>query len=100
MVETAIIYFGEELAAQGFRLAGVRVETPPPGEEFARFQSACAGAMVVLVSAEYAGRLPQEALEAAQLGVRPIVYVLPPGRLGEEPRGAAHRARRVLGIDS
>ena len=95
----AAVFLGSELAAQGFRLAGVRVATPSLGEELTQFRAVCAEAAVVLLAAECASRLPVEVLEAALLGTRPLVYVLPE-TLGAETRGAAQKARRVLGIES
>ena len=96
---TAAVFLGGELAAQGLRLAGVRVTTPLPGEELQEFRAACADAMVVLLDADFASRIPAELLEAALLGTRPLVYVLPE-TLGAETSGAAQKARRVLGIES
>ena len=96
-MKPAVAFIGSEIAAQGFRLAGVRVRTPSQGAELACFQAACGEADVVLMSAQCARKLPQEVLEAAQLGTRPIFMVLPDS--GVEPGGATRRARRLLGIE-
>jgi vacuolar-type H+-ATPase subunit F/Vma7 len=99
MAEVAIAFIGDEIAAQGYRLAGARAITPAPGEELASFETACTEAAVVLVTSACAARLPADLLEAARMGTRPLVLVLPSGVFGDEPYGAARKAQRLLGVE-
>ena len=100
MATAAVAFIGDEIAAQGYRLAGARISTPLPGEELACFEAACAESAVVLITSACAAQLPAETLEAACTGTRPLVLVLPSGLFGEEPYGAAQKAQRLLGADS
>ena len=100
MERLALAFVGDELAAQGYRLAGAQAITPAPGEEQAGFQTACAQARIVLLASEIAERLPPETLDAARVLKDPLVLVLPRRLFGEEPSVTAWKARRVLGLEA
>jgi len=95
-----IVFIGDELTAAGFRLAGVRVQTPAPAETTAVFAAALAEAGLVLITAEYAQALPVETLARAQRTIAPAVLVLGDirGRLPAPDAGAA--LRRQLGMEA
>ena len=100
MDRSALAFVGDELAAQGYRLAGALALTPAAGEELASFQAACTQARIVLLASEFAERLPPEVLDAARVRARPLVLVLPRGLFGDEPSATAWKARRVLGLEA
>lgn len=95
---SACVFIGDEVTAAGFRLAGVAVHVPRPEQVRTLFNRLLAEAELVLITAEYAQRVPPNLLQAAQLRSRPPVLVMPDIRGRREPpdRGAA--LRRQLGM--
>jgi len=97
---TAPVYVGDEISAAGWRLSGVRVSVPDPGEETAALARARAEAPLVLVSAAAAARIDAAALVAAGSALAPLVLVVP------DPQGEvalpdlAGRLRAQLGLDA
>ena len=96
----APVYVGDEISAAGWRLSGVRVSVPDPGEETAALARARAEAPLVLVSAALAARIDAAALVAAGSALAPLVLVVP------DPQGEvalpdlAGRLRAQLGLDA
>ena len=91
-------FVGDELAAAGYRLAGVATIVPGPGEEDAALQQARAQADLVLVSADVVAQLPAGVWAQAVAAVRPSVVALPDMQ-GRVPRPAlAARLRALLGM--
>jgi len=72
-----ITFIGDEVAAAGFRLAGVRVSVPQAGEEAAALAEARETADLVLIGAEVAARLPQAMVRNAVAAPVPLVLVVP-----------------------
>jgi vacuolar-type H+-ATPase subunit F/Vma7 len=92
------IFLGDEASAAAYRLAGVEARTAPPGEEAASLSAARGSAVLVLVAASVAARLPAPLLRAACAGVAPLVVVVPDlGGDGRLPDLSA-RLRRQLGL--
>lgn len=92
------IFLGDEATAAAFRLAGLRVRVVAAGDEAAAFAQARVEAALLLLSADYAGRLPAATLRAALEAGQPPLLVLP-GRAGELPAGdPADAVRRLLGL--
>lgn len=94
------IFLGDELSAAGYRLAGVDVRAPSPGDEAASFAAALKEARMVLVSSRCAAGIPPAALEAALALISPLVMVVPEWDgtpLASEP---ANKVRRVLGLET
>jgi vacuolar-type H+-ATPase subunit F/Vma7 len=96
----APIYLGDEVTAAGYRLAGVQVRVPAPGEAGAAFDAARAQAPLVLVSAGVAARIDAAQLRAALMALQPLVLIVPDAR-GEVPRpDLAARLRGQLGMEA
>lgn len=95
-------FIGGEVAAAGWRLAGVRVITPVAGREAEALASAMGSAPLVLLEAEWARRLPGPTLEEAQRAVVPLVLVVPGVTAGEgvPDLGVMVRAQLGLGRES
>jgi vacuolar-type H+-ATPase subunit F/Vma7 len=93
-------YVGDEVTAAGFRLAGLRVRVPAPGDEAPALASACAEAPLVLVSADVAARIPESALRAAQAALAPLVLVVPDLAGATPLPDLAQRLRRQLGLEA
>ena len=94
------IYLGDEVTAAGYRLAGVQVRVPAPGEAGAAFDEACAQAPLVLVSAAVAARIDATRLRSALMALQPLVLIVPDAR-GEVPRpDLAARLRGQLGMEA
>lgn len=94
----APIFLGDEVSAAGFRLAGLRVRVPPPGEEASFLEAARREAELVLLSAECAARLPASLLRRALAATLPLVLVVPDLLGRAEPPDLAARLLAQLGI--
>ncbi len=93
------VVIGDELTCAGFRLAGAETRTPAPEETRGAFAEALSGAAVVILTAEYARRLPNAELEAAMSAETPAVAVIPDLRERETPPGLVGIMRETLGIE-
>lgn len=91
-----LAFVGDALAAAGFRLAGVRVYAPQPGEERAAFAQALAAAAAVFVTPAVAAKLEPAELERALAAGAPLVAIVPDDT--PPPFDPAERVRRQLGI--
>lgn len=96
----APVFLGDELSATGWRLAGLQVCTPAPGDEAAALAQACASAPLVLVSAAIGARVPAPALQAALQVLSPLVLVLPELQGPRATADAALRWHKQLGLAS
>jgi len=91
------ILIGDELSAAGYRLAGARVLSPPIEGVPAAFEEARRGARFILITTEYAARLPREALhDARRAGV--FVAIVPAVRAAVAPPDPGAALRRELGV--
>jgi len=97
---TVPIYLGEEVSAAGYRLAGVCVRTPGPGQAAAALVEACAQAPLVLVSSAVAAEIGERPLRAALSALEPLVIVVPDLE-GDVPLpDLAARLRAQLGLEA
>lgn len=92
------VFLGDRVSAAGFRLGGARIDTPPLGKEEEAFVNALASSDLVLVTAEIAGRLPEDRLLLAQAGHEPLVLVIEDVRGLHQPTDIAATLRRQLGM--
>jgi len=92
-------YLGDEASAAGFRLAGVTVITPRPGEEAAALATARNSAGLVLVCASTATKIKAQDIEAAQAALVPLTLVIPDLRGAVPLPDPALRLRRQLGLE-
>ncbi len=90
-------FIGDEVTAAGFRLAGVRVAVPAPGQEAPLFRQAREGADLILVTVEVAERIP-ELLRDAFKSAKPLVLVVPDARGRAVLPDPAAGLRRQLGL--
>jgi vacuolar-type H+-ATPase subunit F/Vma7 len=95
-----IHYIGDEATAAGYRLAGAEVRVPNVDEAPEVFRRALAGDVdLVLLAAELAALLPAAELEAAVLGDRPLVAIVPDAHGRHAPPDVARDVRLALGIE-
>jgi len=95
----APVYIGDEVTGAGFRLAGLDVRRPAPGDEAQALAQARADAPLVLVAASVAARLAPAQLRAASAALAPLVLVVPDlDGATPVPDPAAH-LRRQLGLE-
>lgn len=71
------VFIGDAISAAAYRLAGARTRVPEADQLVSALHEACAESELVLITAEYAQRLPQDVLNQAQSGLRPLVLVVP-----------------------
>ena len=95
-----IAFVGDAIMASGYRLAGVAVHVPPPGEETAAFERARGEARVVLVALDTALKIPLARLERAIAAQSPLVLIVPDPDGRPSPVDPAARVRRQLGLDA
>lgn len=96
----APVFIGGEAAAAGYRLCGLAVAVPKPGEELTAFEEARARAPLVLIGADCASRLPHARLEAALAALAPPVLVVPDPLGQAEVPDIAARVRAQLGLEA
>jgi vacuolar-type H+-ATPase subunit F/Vma7 len=96
----ALVFIGDEVAAAGWRLAGVDARVSAPGSEATVLAGAAAEAEVVLLSAEAAARIPEPQLRAALRRLNPVTVVVPDLRETVPYPDVAARMKRQLGIES
>ena len=97
---TAPIFLGDEVSAAGYRLAGVSVRTPGPGEAAVALAEACEQAPLVLLSSAVAAEIGERPLRAALSALAPLVIVVPDLE-GDVPLpDLASRLRAQLGLEA
>ena len=95
-----LYYIGDEATAAGYRLAGAEVRVPAEAEAPDVFRRALAADTdLVLLSAEFAAALPRDELEAAVLGDRPLVAIVPDVHGRHPAPDVARDVRMALGIE-
>ena len=95
---SAVIFIGDEVSAQGFRLAGAETIVPADDDVATIFASALGLGQLVLITAEAAGRLDPDELDRAVRNASPLVLVVPDAARRRAPPDAAATVERVLGI--
>jgi vacuolar-type H+-ATPase subunit F/Vma7 len=93
-----IEFLGDETTGAGFRLAGAAVTTARPETVQAALARARQDCDLVLVTAEYAGWLPEPVLDEALAGAIPPVVIIPDARGDSAPPDLHKRVRHTLGI--
>lgn len=96
---SAPIFIGDEVSACAYRLAGIEVHTPEPGELSTVLQRACAESDLVLITAQYAQQLPPGKLARLQAQLRPLLLVLPDVREQVPVPDFAKQLRSQLGVE-
>ena len=96
----ALVFLGDEVAAAGWRLAGVDARVVAPGQEAGALDRALGEAGLVLVAAEAAARIPEGQLRAALRRVSPLTVIVPDLRGIVPYPDVAARMKRQLGIES
>jgi vacuolar-type H+-ATPase subunit F/Vma7 len=96
----SFVFIGDEAAAAGWRLAGATPRVCPPGAESEALAAALDEAVLVLLAAEVAARIPEAQLRAALRRVTPVTVVVPDLREAVPYPDMAERMRRQLGIES
>lgn len=94
----AVIFIGDEVTAQGFRLAGAGTHVPAKDAVAASFADALREAELVLITADAAGYLDADTLGRAVRAASPLVLVIPDAALRTMPPDPTDTVERVLGI--
>ena len=95
---TAVKFIGDEVMAQGFRLAGAATQVPAQDAVATAFADALRESGLVLITAEAAGRLDPDDLDRAVRSASPLVLVVPDAAMRTMPPDPAATVERVLGI--
>jgi len=95
-----VIFIGDEVTAQGFRLAGAGTQVPAKDAVAEPFEQALRRADLVLITADAAGKLDADTLDRAVRAASPLVLVIPDAALRTMPPDSADAVERVLGIAS
>ena len=93
-----VIFIGDEVTAQGFRLAGAGIRMPDNDAVAKSFLDALRNADLVLITADAAGKLDADLLERAVRTASPLVLVIPDAAFRVMPPDPADSVERVLGI--
>ena len=92
------VFIGDEVNAAGFHLAGLRVRTPSTDKLPEVLQWARENAPLVLISADFARRLPAAVLDGLLTDVTPPVVIVPDVHNATPMPDLATRLRRQLGV--
>jgi vacuolar-type H+-ATPase subunit F/Vma7 len=95
---TGVIFIGDEVTAQGFRLAGARTHVPAKDTVAATVADALHSADLVLITADAARKLNPDSLDRAVRAASPLVLVIPDAAMRDLPPDPADAVERVLGI--
>lgn len=94
-----IVFIGDEASAAGYRLAGAAAYVPAAGEEAAVLEAARREALLVLISAECAARVPPAQMNEARLALKPLMLVVPDVRGRAMPADLGRLVRKQLGME-
>jgi vacuolar-type H+-ATPase subunit F/Vma7 len=97
-VATGCAFIGDEVTAAGFRLAGLAVHCPDPGQAPALFERLLGETALLLLTQEALGWVGEAAVRAAILAGRPQVLVIPDVRGRSKPPDVGEAIRRQLGM--
>lgn len=92
------VYIGDEVSAAGFRLAGLQVHSPLPGDILSSIRRACEQAPLVLLSAAIARHLEASELDELLAGITPPVAVVPDVHGSAPMQDLALRLKKQLGV--
>lgn len=92
------IFIGDRLTAAGFGLAGAQVQVPPQGEELRTFQQALEQTELIMITAEYAAKLPGELVSQTLAAGDPLLLILPDVNDRVEPPDLGQRMRKQFGV--
>ncbi len=95
----AAIFIGDELTAAGFGLTGLETLVPTPEAAGDALKQARKKAALVIITADFARRVPVLELEAALIAEAPTVAIIPDILFRTPPPDVARRLRRALGIE-
>ncbi len=96
----APIFIGDEVSASAYRLGGARVRVTSADEVAADLAWACREAELVLITAEFAARLPSDELVKTQSLLRPLVLVVPDVRGRTPLPDLSQWIRAQLGLEA
>ena len=92
------VFIGDEVSAQGYRLAGLRTVVAGEGELLAVLERACEQAPLVLIDAALAEEIRGATLDALLSRITPPVVVVPAVRGAARMPDIVPRLRRQLGV--
>ncbi len=93
-----VALIADEVTAAGFRLAGVETRVPGEGEVVEVFRELGGRSRILVLTAEYAARIPAAEMERALSQTAPLILVIPDLRRRVEPPDIDARLRRQLGM--
>ena len=94
----AVTFIGDEVTAQGFRLAGTATQVPAKDDIASSFADALRDSGFVLITADAAGQLDPDDLDRAVRRASPLVLVVPDAAMHTMPPDPAATVEQVLGI--
>jgi vacuolar-type H+-ATPase subunit F/Vma7 len=94
----APVFIGDEVTAAGFRLAGVRVRTPPEEDLQGILDWACNNTSLIYITAEFAAALDSEQQHRLLTQLDPPVVVIPDIRSNTPMHDLATQLRAQLGV--
>lgn len=95
----APVFIGDEVSAAGYRLAGIDTRVPELNAIGREFETALHTANLVVITAEFAAALGEEALHTALRRAAPLVLIVADTAGRVQPTDLDRRVDRVLGIE-
>ncbi|UCE76612.1 MAG: hypothetical protein JSU62_12350 [Gammaproteobacteria bacterium] len=92
------VFIGDEVSAQGYRLAGLKTLVPGEDDLLALISRGCEQAPLVLIDASLVQHIPAAALDELLAGIAPPVVIVPAVRGAAPLADIATRLRRQLGV--
>ena len=92
------VFIGDEVSAQGYRLAGLKTLVPGEEDLLALIRRGCEQAPLVLIDAGLVQAIPGAVLDELLAGIAPPVVIVPAVRGAAPMSDVATRLRRQLGV--
>ena len=93
-------FIGDELTGAGFRLAGLRVQTPDPEKLPEVFRQALLEASLLIVTQEFASRIPAHELHGAVMRAEPPVAIVAQASTPRAESELLREVRITLGMEA
>lgn len=96
----AATFIGDELTGAGFRLAGLRVQSPDPDKLLEVFRQALLEASLLIVTQEFAARIPTPELYDAITRAEPPVAIVAEAASRSGESELVREVRIALGMEA
>ena len=98
-MDSRIVYIGDEIAAAGYRLAGLSTRVPGPGEATAVLREELGRAALLLISQQVAEQVERPEWQRVLAKTSPLMLIMADGSSLPSGIDIAARVRLQLGVE-